>query len=288
MQCVLHTMHDLRRGLALDLEQCLHAQQAGAGQRRPVGQPGVEAGARDGLREAEAVGTHIVPAVWRQRRAEVRCPCRERRQQRAVDRFGLQIELRSKGIDLCERAAQRRKRFGARQIRLADEQPVGSGNLAQRFGLRDEIVGAMAGIDQRQRAGEAITRADAFVVDQRSQQRRRVSQTRGFDHHAFELAAAGARKAPVRIAQGLGKVAAQGTADAAAGQFDHGLLCRVAHQQMVERCVTVFVDDDQRIGHVRLRQKAVEQRGLAAAQETGQQHHWNMCRRHRCTPSSRA
>jgi hypothetical protein len=133
-----------------------------------------------------------------------------------------------------------------------------------------------------------ITRADAFVVDQRSQQRRRVSQTRGFDHHAFELAAAGARKAPVRIAQGLGKVAAQGTADAAAGQFDHGLLCRVAHQQMVERCVTVFVDDDQRIGHVRLRQKAVEQRGLAAAQETGQQHHWNMCRRHRCTPSSRA
>jgi hypothetical protein len=105
-----------------------------------------------------------------------------------------------------------------------------------------------------------------------------IGQTRGFDHHAFELAAAGARKAPVRIAQGLGKVAAQGTADAAAGQFDHGLLCRVAHQQMVERRVTVLVDDDQRIGHVRLRQKAIEQRGLAAAQETGQQHHRNMRR----------
>jgi hypothetical protein len=58
-------------------------------------------------------------------------------------------------------------------------------------------------------------------------------------------------KAPVRIAQGLRQVAAQATADAAAGQFDHGLFCRVAHQQMVERRVAVLVDDDQRIGHVR-------------------------------------
>ena len=70
------------------------------------------------------------------------------------------------------------------------------------------------------------------------------------------------------VAQRLDEIAAQGAADAAAVDED-GVAGQRLVQQMVEPDLAPFVDDHQRVGERRRAQEAVDQRGLAGAEKTG-------------------
>ncbi|MPN25598.1 hypothetical protein SDC9_173010 [bioreactor metagenome] len=99
----------------------------------------------------------------------------------------------------------------------------------------------------------------------------RVGQAGGFDQHAPELPLAAPREAPVNVAQGFDQITADGAAQATAAHLHHQVFGAVRDQQVVERHFAELVDDDQRVGHLRLAHQVVEHGGLAAAQEAGQQ-----------------
>ena len=127
------------------------------------------------------------------------------------------------------------------------------------------------GIDGGDDAVEPVLADQPGLGHQGVQDRRRIGQAGGFDHHAVELAPALPGIAPGRIAQRAGEVAADGAAQAAALQCHHLGLVGGAEQAVIEPDLAELVDDHQGAVHVGLADQTIEQGGLAAAEKAGQQ-----------------
>ena len=99
----------------------------------------------------------------------------------------------------------------------------------------------------------------------------RIGQPGGFDHDPVEALFAGDGVAPTSVPQRRDQIAADGAAQTAATQLDHSVVGDPAHQQVIESDVAELVDDDQGAGKGGLAHQVIEDRGLATAEEAGQQ-----------------
>src|SRR5580698_10329315 len=78
-----------------------------------------------------------------------------------------------------------------------------------------------------------------------------------------------------QAAQCRWQIGARDTADAAVAE-QHGFLGAVAHQGIVDTDGAELVDDDGGALPFRRGEKTLQQRGLAAAEESGDDRHWNL------------
>ena len=173
---------------------------------------------------------------------------------------------------------RRRNRRGRRQPRqrraqrrvggaLGHHQPVGERDLPPRLAVPLQRREAGAGVDQRRHLNEPGFGGQPGVGEQRVQDRAGIGEARGLDGDAAErdLAAGASRQQPM---QRLDEIAAQRAAQASRRQ-QRDLAVEPLVEPVVERRLAELVDDDQRLGQRGVAQQAVEQRGLAGAEEAG-------------------
>ena len=104
---------------------------------------------------------------------------------------------------------------------------------------------------------------------QRVEDRAGLSESTGLKHQAPEWRQFSVRAPSQQTVQRVGEILPHRAADTAVGQR-HDFLVRYFQQQMIEADGTEFVDDNRRIRQGRAGQHARQQRGLAAAEEAGE------------------
>ncbi|MCY1550091.1 hypothetical protein D9M68_863100 [compost metagenome] len=127
----------------------------------------------------------------------------------------------------------------------------------------------MLGVDQRDDRIQQVGLADLFIDEEGLSHGRGVGQPGGLDDHAVEARAAvlATRR---QLAEDAHQIAAHGAADAAVVHLDD-LLALFLHQQfVVDAGFAELVFDHCNLVAVLLLQDAVQQRGLAAAEEAGE------------------
>ena len=159
--------------------------------------------------------------------------------------------------------------IGIRQVRLGHHDPIGHGRLFHRLLVHVQRRHTVDRVQRGNDTVESVAVHQARIVDQGVYDRRRIGQARGLHHDPLERRQLPRHAAALQVAQGLDQVAAHGAAQTAAVQLDDRLLGR-SHQQMVQADLAELVDHHRRSGHRRILQQAAEQRGLAAAEKTGQ------------------
>ena len=106
-------------------------------------------------------------------------------------------------------AAYHRSRLG--EVALRHDERVGDRRLLQRLAAAQ----AVDGVDRRHHGLERVVMADDRLGEERVDDRRRVGQTGGLDHHAAKRRNLAALAPAQEIPQLVGQVAAQRAADAA-------------------------------------------------------------------------
>ena len=112
--------------------------------------------------------------------------------------------------------------------------------------MRVERGLAVDAIDHRHHAVEPVALHQIGMRHGGVQHRRRIGEAGGFQQHAAERAAPVVEIAQQRF-QRVDQIAAHGAAQAAALQ-QHHVVADIFHQQVVERDVAEFVDDDGGLG----------------------------------------
>ena len=155
------------------------------------------------------------------------------------------------------------------QIGFADENLVGKTHLAACFLALVELLFTVLGIDQGQDGVEQVKLGNLVVHEEGLRDRAWIGQAGGFDHHAFEIQ--GACLALLgQVGQGLAQIFPDGATDAAIAHLNNVLL-GVGHQNVVvDVFFAEFVLDHSNALAVGFGEDAFEQRGLAAAQKTGE------------------
>ncbi len=121
-------------------------------------------------------------------------------------------------------------------------------------------------------AVEPVVVADHRVVEQELQDRRGVGEAGRLQQHAIERRRLALGATAGDVAQGPVEVALDGAADAARLQQHHVAADRL-HEQVIEADLAELVHQHQAARHAPVAQHAVEQGGLAAAEEAGDQRH---------------
>nr|BFE98124.1 hypothetical protein GCM10020185_86600 [Pseudomonas brassicacearum subsp. brassicacearum] len=176
------------------------------------------------------------------------------------------IEDRRTGIERL----QVRSQWGAvlHQIGLAQQQAVRGGDLGQPFRMQALLQRGMAGVNQGDYQADVEASAQLHIVVQRGEDWRRVGQAGGLQDHPFERRDFATLTALQQAEQGVFEFATNRATDAATGQ-QHSIRGDFFHQQMVDADVTEFIDQQSGIAEALALQQALEQGGLAAAEETG-------------------
>jgi hypothetical protein len=133
-----------------------------------------------------------------------------------------------------------------------------------------ELTAAVHRIDRGDDRIEADKMAHQRIVEQQLHDGSGVGEAGGFHEHALEGGDFTAVAPRQQAAQGIGEIAAHGAAQAAAGHH-RDLAAHRLIQQMIERDLAKFIDDDGAVGHAGMAQQLVDQSGLAAAEEAGDQ-----------------
>jgi hypothetical protein len=102
------------------------------------------------------------------------------------------------------------------------------------------------------------------------QDRRRVGEAGGLDHHTAEKRDLSFNAVDKEAGQGIDDVVARRAAETPAVE-QHDLLARPLDEQMVETNLAKLVDDHRRRGHPGLLQHVIEHCRLAADEKPGQQ-----------------
>ena len=178
------------------------------------------------------------------------------------------IEDRRRRIERAQAREDGRALFGAGQIGFGQHDAVGHRRLLDRFGMRVERRLAIDAVDHGDDAVEPVALHQIRMRHGGVQQRRRIGQAGRFDQHAAEGAAPVVEIAQQRL-QRVHQIAAHGAAQATRLQ-QHHVVADIFDQQVIERDVAEFVDDDGGIAQRRVLEQAVEQRGLAGAEKAGE------------------
>ena len=182
---------------------------------------------------------------------------------RRSGRRGIQSRDARLGVgDLC----------GIREVGLGEQDAIGHRHLPPRLRLPIELHRAVQRVHRGDDAVQPAGIARVRLGQQRMGHRGRVRQARRLDRDAAERRQLASVTALPQHIQRIGDVAAHGAADAAVLQ-QHGVLDRLLDQQMIQAHRAELVDDDDGIGERRLPQQVVQHRGLAAAQEPGDDCH---------------
>ena len=153
---------------------------------------------------------------------------------------------------------------GAREVGLVEENDVGEGDLLLRLPAVVEMLGDVPGVDDGDNAVEAIGVADFGVAEERLRHGAGVGQAGGLDEHAVEAVLA--LEEPAEDAE---QVAAHGAAEAA---VVHGedLLVGLDDELVIDAHLAEFVLNDGDPAAVLFGENAVQQGGLAGAEEAGE------------------
>ena len=150
------------------------------------------------------------------------------------------------------------------QVGLVDDDDVGEGDLVLGLGRVLQPVLQPFGVGHRHDGVQLGLGADLLVHEEGLRHRRGVGEAGGLDDDGVELALA-----PHQPVDDAHQVAAHGAADAAVVHLEH-FFVGVDDQLVVDADLAELVDDDGEFLAVRLRQDAVEQRGLAGAEIAGE------------------
>jgi hypothetical protein len=188
------------------------------------------------------------------------------RRRRHVDHVRGGVDRREP-LAQCRRASRGRRRR-TREVELGEHDAIGDGRLLERLDVRLQRDQPVHRIDQRDDVAERVARAQRGLGEQRLDHRAGVREPRRLDHHAGERGQRPAGAPPVEIVERAHEVAAHRTAQAAVGKQDDGVVAG-GDEVVVEADLPELVDDHGRVRHAGLREQPVDQRGLAAAEEAG-------------------
>src|SRR6516164_4211156 len=181
------------------------------------------------------------------------------------------------GVDAADARLHLAERVGLDQVGLVEQDDVGERDLVLRLGRVLEAVLQPFGVGDRDHRVELGLAADIVVHEEGLRHRRGVREPSGLDDDGVELALPAHQ--PVDDAH---EVAAHGAADAAVVHLEH-FFVGADDEVVVDADLAEFVDDDGVLLSVRLRQDAVEQRGLAGAEIAGEHGDGDLVG-HRATP----
>src|SRR5215469_11968959 len=181
------------------------------------------------------------------------------------------------GVDAADARLHLAERVGLDQIGLVEQDHVGERDLVLRLRRVLEPVLQPFGVCDRDHRVELGLAADIVVHEERLRHRRGVREPRGLDDDGVELALPAHQ--PVDDAH---EVAAHGAADAAVVHLEY-FFVGADDEIVVDSDLAEFVDDDGVLLPVRLRQNAVEKRGLAGAEIAGEHGDGDLVG-HRATP----
>src|SRR5215831_3289736 len=181
------------------------------------------------------------------------------------------------GVDAADARLHLAERVGFDQIGLVEQDHVGERDLVLRLRRVLEAVLQPFGVSDRDHRVELGLAADIVVHEERLRHRRGVREPRGLDDDGVELTLPAHQ--PVDDAH---EVAAHGAADAAVVHLED-FFVGADDEIVVDADLAEFVDNDGVLLPVRLRQNAVEQRGLAGAEIAGKHGDGDLVG-HRATP----
>src|SRR6516225_7379541 len=181
------------------------------------------------------------------------------------------------GIDPADACLHFAERVGFDQIGLVEQDDVSERDLILCLRCVLEAVLQPLGVGDRDHRVELGLAADIVVHEERLRHRRGVREPRGFDDDGVELALPAHQ--PVDDAH---EIAAHGAADAAVVHLEY-FFVGTDDEIVVDADLAEFVDDDGVLLAVRLRQNAVEQRGLAGPEIAGEHGDGDLVG-HRATP----
>ena len=161
-------------------------------------------------------------------------------------------------------------RPGRGDVGLGEQDAAGQRHLAACLHMGRQRRGAVHRVHQRQHPGNGVVPGEPGVGHQRMQDRRRVGEAGGLDHHPVERDRIG-RSARVQVEQRRHQVALDGAAQAAGRQQQH--LAATLDQGMVQTDRAELVHDDRGAGIAGIAQHALDQGRLAAAEEAGDDQH---------------
>jgi hypothetical protein len=168
------------------------------------------------------------------------------------------------GVDGADARLDLAQLGGRHQVGLVDQDHVGEGDLVLDLGRVLEPLVEPLGVGDRDHGVELGLGADLLVHEEGLRHRRGVGEPGGLDDDGVELAFSSDE-----AVDDAHQVAAHGAADAAVVHLEH-FLVGVDDELVVDADLAEFVDDDGEFLAVRLGQNAVEQRGLAGAEITGE------------------
>ena len=246
-----------------DVQQALDAQHVLAARLQQHRQPDAEGGPVERLVEGQAQRAHLVRVRRRIVVVEVARIARRRRPKRADGATSPNTDSTIGAAGFSRRSCARHER-GVGEVGLRDDEPVGDRRLAHRLVVAEPVLR----VHGRHHGLEPVVVLDERRREERVDDRRRVREPGRLDDDATEGRDLARVAAGDQVAQLVGEVAAERAAQAAARQ-QHGALVDPAQQVVVDPDLAELVHDHCRLAHVRVRQEAGEQRGLAAAEEPG-------------------
>src|SRR5262245_13366497 len=181
------------------------------------------------------------------------------------------------GVDAADARLHLAERVGLDQVGLVEQDDVGERDLVLRLRRVLEALLQPFGVGDRDHRVELGLAADIVVHEEGLRHRRGIREPRGLDDDGVELALPAHQ--PVDDAH---EVAAHGAADAAVVHLEHFFI-GANDEVVVDADLAEFIDDDGVLLPVRLRQDAVEQRGLAGAEIAGEHGDGDLVG-HRATP----
>src|SRR5215470_4819984 len=181
------------------------------------------------------------------------------------------------GVDPADARLHFAERVGLDQIGLVEQDDVGERDLILCLRRVLEAVLQPFGVGDRDHRVEPGVAADIVVHEERLRHRRGIREPSGLDDDGVELALPAHQ--PVDDAH---EVAAHGAADAAVVHLEYFFI-GADDEIVVDSDLAEYVDDDGVLLPVRLRQDAVEQRGLAGAEIAGEHGDGDLVG-HRATP----
>jgi hypothetical protein len=173
------------------------------------------------------------------------------------------VNLRER-IDRADAKLHIAQFIGGHEIGLVQHEHIGKCDLVFRFRRVLQALLHELRIDHGDDRIERGLAAHGFVHEEGLRHRRRIREARGLDQNAVELALA--LEQPVDDAD---EIAAHGAADAAVVHLED-FLVRADDEVVVDADLAELVHDHGVFLAVRLRENAVQERGLAGAEIAGQ------------------